>query len=50
MILWGVAMVRNEAELVEAFVRHNLTLLDGMLIVDHNSTDSTSSILASLCC
>ena len=49
MILWGVAMVRNEAELVEAFVRHNLTLLDGMLIVDHNSTDATSAILASLC-
>jgi hypothetical protein len=41
-------MVRNEADVIEAFVRHNLTLLDGLAIVDHGSTDATSAILAAL--
>ena len=41
-------MVRNEADIVEAFVRHNLTVLDGMAIVDHGSIDATLSILTSL--
>ena len=49
MILWGVSMMRNEEDIVEAFVRHNLAILDGLLVVDHNSTDATSAILASLC-
>ena len=49
MRLWGVSMVRNESEIIEAFVRHNLTILDGMLIVDHNSTDRTLAILTALC-
>ena len=48
MRLWGAAMVRNEADIVEAFVRHNLTVLDGMVIVDHASSDATSRILAAL--
>jgi Glycosyl transferase family 2 len=30
-------------------VRHNLTILDGMLVVDHNSTDRTPAILTALC-
>lgn len=49
MKLWGVSMVRNEEDIVEAFVRHNLTILDGMLVVDHNSTDRTLTILTALC-
>jgi hypothetical protein len=48
MRLLGVAMVRNEADVVEAFVRHNLGVLDGLAIVDHASIDGTSSILAKL--
>ncbi|MEO8564846.1 MAG: glycosyltransferase family 2 protein [Betaproteobacteria bacterium] len=48
MKLWGVAMARNEADVIEAFVRHNLTVLDGLAIVDHGSTDATPSILAAL--
>jgi len=46
--LVGVAMVRNEADILEAFVRHNLAVLDRMLVVDHGSMDGTSQILASL--
>ena len=48
MKIVGVAMVRNEADIVEAFVRHNLTLLDGLVIVDHGSADETPRILAAL--
>ena len=49
MILWGVAMVRNEADIVEAFVRHNLSILDGLLVIDHGSADTTLDILNALC-
>lgn len=48
MKLFGAAMVRNEADIIEAFVRHNLTALDGLAIVDHGSFDGTSQILAAL--
>ncbi|MGH8799955.1 MAG: glycosyltransferase family 2 protein [Casimicrobiaceae bacterium] len=48
MKFWGVAMVRDEADIIEAFVRHNLTVLDGLAIFDHGSTDGTAEILAAL--
>jgi glycosyl transferase family 2 len=48
MRLFGVAMVRNEADIVEASVRHNLSVLDGLVVIDHGSIDGTSEILASL--
>ena len=46
--LWGVSMVRNEADIIEAFVRHNLAFLDGLAILDHNSTDGTLEVLSRL--
>lgn len=49
MKLWGVSMVRNEADIIEAFVRHNLSRIDGLLVVDHGSHDRTLEILAALC-
>ncbi len=49
MKLWGVSMVRNEEDIVEAFVRHNLTVLDGLLVVDHQSSDRTLDVLRALC-
>ncbi|MFI4924048.1 MAG: glycosyltransferase family 2 protein [Vicinamibacteria bacterium] len=49
MRLWGVAMVRNESDIVEAFVRHALGVLDGLIVLDHASSDETPRILASLC-
>jgi len=48
MNLVGVAMVKNEADIIEAFVRHNLELLDHLLIVDHQSSDATVAILGAL--
>lgn len=48
MRLFGVAMVRDEADVIEAFVRHNLSVLDGLAIVDHGSLDGTGDILARL--
>lgn len=41
-------IVRDEADIVELTMRHNLALLDGIAVVDHGSTDVTSEILAAL--
>ncbi len=48
MKLAGVVMVKNEADVIEAFVRHNLRFLDRLLIVDHQSSDATVKIVMSL--
>ncbi len=48
MRLFGVTMVRNEADIIESFVRHNLGVLDGLVVVDHDSIDGTAEILAKL--
>ncbi len=48
MRLIGVAMVRNEADVVETFVRHNLAFLDHLVVVDHGSTDATAELLREL--
>src|SRR5688572_791747 len=48
MRLIGVAMVRNEADVVEAYVRHNLRFLDQLVVVDHGSSDATAEILRRL--
>lgn len=48
MRLFGVAMVRDEADVVEAFVRHNARILDGLIVADHGSLDGTRDILSNL--
>ncbi len=48
MRLIGIAMLRNEADIVEAFVRHHVALLDQLVLVDHGSTDATPGILQEL--
>ena len=48
MRIVGVSMVRNEADLIESFVRHHCARLDRLLVVDHGSTDRTREILAAL--
>ncbi|MFR2423680.1 MAG: glycosyltransferase family 2 protein [Haemophilus parainfluenzae] len=44
----ALSMVRNESDVIETFIRHNLTLLDELHIVDHNSSDNTREILTLL--
>lgn len=46
--LVGISMVKNEADIVEAFVRHNLRFLDHLIVLDDHSADSTLDILRSL--
>jgi glycosyltransferase involved in cell wall biosynthesis len=41
-------MVKNEADIVEAFVRHHGALFDHLVVIDHASTDATATILESL--
>lgn len=48
MRLLGCAIVRDEADIIETMVRHNLAYVDELAIVDHASTDGTSQILAAL--
>jgi hypothetical protein len=44
----GLAMVRNEADIIESFVRYNLKFLDEMIIVLHTPLDDTPQIVAQL--
>ena len=41
-------MVKNEADVIEAFVRHNLGHLEYLRVVDNDSTDGTFEILLEL--
>jgi len=44
----GVTRVRNECDIIEMFVRQNLSVLDELHIVVNNNTDSTAEILSEL--
>lgn len=48
MRLIGVSMVKNEADIIEVFVRHNLQYLDHLIVLDHDSADETPRILKQL--
>jgi len=48
MRLAAVGMVRNEADIIESFVRHTLRFVDELRLVDHLSTDRTLEILKQL--
>lgn len=48
MKIVSVSMVRNEEDIVELFVRHNLQVVDEMIFVAHLCTDRTVEILAAL--
>jgi hypothetical protein len=48
MRLVAVSVVKNEADIIEPFVRHTLAWADAHLIFDHASTDGTREILAAL--
>lgn len=41
----AVTMVRNECDIVEAFVRHHVAIVDRIHVLLHASTDATAAIL-----
>lgn len=45
MKIISTSMVKNEADIIESFVRYNCNIYDGMLILDNGSTDNTLKIL-----
>ncbi len=48
MGLVSITCARNEEDIIEAFVRHTLTFVDRMIVLDHGSTDETAWILREL--
>jgi hypothetical protein len=48
MRLVAVSVVKNEADIIEPFVRHTLAWADRHLVFDHDSTDGTREILTAL--
>src|SRR5687768_8625765 len=48
MKLIATCMASNESDVIEAFVRHNLSVLDAVVVLDHGSVDRTPEILRSL--
>lgn len=46
--LAAVSMVKNEADIIELFIRINSRIFDRIYILDHNSDDNTLLILESL--
>ncbi|MDP3035130.1 MAG: glycosyltransferase family 2 protein [Methanobacteriaceae archaeon] len=43
--IFSISMVKNESDVIESFVRYNLNILDGMIILDNQSSDNTLEIL-----
>jgi hypothetical protein len=50
MKIVSVSMVRNEADIIETFVRYHCQIVDAMIVVDHSSIDETPRILENLRC
>jgi glycosyltransferase involved in cell wall biosynthesis len=48
MKLVAISRVKNEADIIEAFVRHHVQHFDRLIILDDGSTDATYGILQSL--
>ena len=46
--IFSITMVKNEMDIIESFIRYNLNILDGMIILDNGSTDSTLNIIKCL--
>ena len=44
----GIAMVKNEADVIEAFrSTHNLSFMDALVIIDNDSVDDTGKFSCS---
>lgn len=47
-MLVGMSVVKNEADVIEPMIRHNLQFLDHMTIIDNGSADETTSVVKAL--
>jgi Glycosyl transferase family 2 len=45
MPIVAVATIKNEADVIEAMVRHNLAFVDRMVVLDNGSSDGTLDVL-----
>src|SRR5258708_26457510 len=48
MKIVGISMIRNDADIVEPFVRHTLRLFDHLFVIVHCPDDGTGEILKAL--
>jgi hypothetical protein len=48
MVLAGLCVLKNEGDIVESFVRHNLNYVDSLFLILQPSDDGTDEILKSL--
>jgi len=48
MKIVGISMIRNDADIVEPFVRHALRVLDHLFVIVHCPQDGSSEILSAL--
>ena len=48
MFCAGLAMVRNEADVIELWARYNLRVLDHLHVIDHGSHDNTVEVIEQL--
>jgi len=46
----GVSVIKNESDILETFVRHNLGYLDALVVLDNKSSDKSRQILERLAC
>jgi hypothetical protein len=44
-LIFSISMVKNEEDIIESFVRYNINIFDGMIILDNGSSDKTLEIL-----
>jgi len=44
----GVSVIKNESDILETFVRHNLGYLDALVVLENKSSDKSRQILARL--
>jgi hypothetical protein len=44
----GISVVKNESDIIEVFIRHNLKHLNKLYLVEHNSQDNTPEIISKL--
>lgn len=44
----GISVVKNESDIIEVFIRHNLKHLNKLYIVEYNSQDNTAEIINKL--